>query len=220
MSDFYTGPALETGGTSIRGQGAAPYVRHLAEQLEPGTTILDYGAGKYARNADYLRERGFEVYAYDPFNGNGTDGWGMGCVSTRLPRRKFDVGLTCYVLNVVPEPVEREIVAAVARLSREHVHVTRSNDIFESVKAALLRGDDTVCGFFEREFMPGRRVGAAFREGRLTDRQIRAFCRFGVQTSRGFQRIPEPEDLHFVFGGRGYLVFGSSELGPGARRAA
>lgn len=214
MNDFYTGPALESGGTSIRGRGAAPYVRRLAEQLEPGTTILDYGAGKYARNADYLRELGFEVYAYDPFNGNGTDGYGMGCVSTRLPRRKFDLGLTCYVLNVVPEALERRIVADLARLSREQVHITRGDDIFDSVKAALLRGDDTVCAFFEREFMPGRRLGAAFREGRLTDRQIRAFCRFGVQTSRGFQRIPEPEGLHPLGGGSGHRVF-SSELEVG-----
>jgi len=216
---FYTGPSLEKGKTSIKGKGAAPYVRRLAKTLAPGTTILDYGAGKFARNADHLRQLGFTVYAYDPFNGNGAEGYAKGSVSTRLPRRKFDLGLTCYVLNVVPEPVEAEIVAQVARLSREQVHVTRNMDIFDSVKAALLRGDDTVCGFFKREYLAGRRLGRAFREGRLTDPQILAFCRFGTQTRRGFQRIPEPEGLHLVSGDRGHRVFCSSELGPGKAAA-
>lgn len=219
-NEVYTGPSLEQGGTSIRGQGAAPFIRRLAKTLEPGTTILDYGAGKYARNADYLRKLGFTVYAYDPFNGRGHKGYEMGAVSRLLPRRKFDLGLTCYVLNVVPEPVENQIMAEVAGLSKEQLHVTRSLDIFDSVKNALERGDETVCAFFEEHFMPGRRVGAAFREGRLTDKQILAFCRFGVQTSRGFQRIPEPEGLHFVGGGRGHRVFSNSELGPGERRTA
>lgn len=191
MNDFYTGPALEQGGTSIRGNGPAPHVRRLARVLAPGTTVLDYGAGRFARNADYLRERGFTVYAYDPFNGNGTAGYAPGSVSTRLPRRRFDLGLTCYVLNVVPEPVETEILGEVGGLSRSQLHVTRGLDIFDSVKAALARGDDTVCRFFREHYMPGRRLGAAFREGRLTDAQVLDFCRFGVQTSRGFQRIPE-----------------------------
>ena len=222
MNDFYDGPSLEEGGTSIRGRGASPYVRRLAEMLAPGTTILDYGAGKYARNADYLRERGFTVYAYDPFNGRGKDGYRKGSVSVLPPRRKFDLGLTSYVLNVVPEAVEDEIVAAVARLSREQIHVTRSLDILASVKAALERLDPTVCGFFEREYLPGRRLAKPFREGRLTDRQILGFCRFGVQTSRGFQRIPQLDGkgLHLVGGGSGHRVFASSELGPGGRKAA
>lgn len=192
MNDFYTGPALESGGTSIRGQGAAPYVRRLARQLEPGTRILDYGAGRFARNADFLRGLGHTVYAYDPFNGRGKEGYRKGTVSKLLPhRRDFDLVLTCYVLNVVPELVEEEILAACAELGCEQLHVTRGLDIFDSVKKALLRGDETVCDFFREHYMPGRRVGAAFREGRLTDAHILDFCRFGVQTSRGFQRIPE-----------------------------
>lgn len=214
VNDFYTGPALEQGGTSIRGNGPAPYVRRLARILEPGTTILDYGAGKFARNADYLRGLGFTVYAYDPFNGNGTAGYAPGSVSTRLPRRRFDLVLTCYVLNVVPEPVEEEILARCAELGRGQLHVTRGLDVFDSVKGALERGDETVCGFFREHYMPGRRVGAAFREGRLTDAQILDFCRFGVQTSRGFQRIPELAAKGFTVEAdtRGYRAFGNRSL--------
>lgn len=212
MNDFYTGPALEQGGTSIRGKGPAPYVRRLARELEPGTRILDFGAGKFARNADYLRKLGHTVYAYDPFNGHGRAGYGTGRVSKLLPRRRdFDLVLTCYVLNVVPEPVEDEILAACAELGRAQLHVTRGLDIFDSVKGALERGDDTVCGFFREHYMPGRRVGAAFREGRLTDAQILDFCRFGVQTTRGFQRIPELAAKGFAVEAdtRGYRAFGN-----------
>jgi hypothetical protein len=149
------------------------------------------------------------VYAYDPFNGRGKDGYRMGAVSRLLPCRHFDLGLTCYVLNVVPESVESQIVAEVAGLSDEQLHVTRSMDIFDSIKNALQRGDETVCAFFEEHYAPGRRVATAFREGRLTDRQIVAFCRFGVQTSRGFQRIPDLEAKGFnvAGGGRGYRAF-------------
>lgn len=220
-TEFYEGPSLEQGGTSIRGKGPAPYVRRLAKRLEPGTTILDYGAGRYARNADFLRGLGFTVYAYDPFNGNGTEGYEPGSVSTRLPRRKFDLGLTCYVLNVVPEPVEEEILARVARLSRGQVHVTRGLDIFDSVKGALERGDETVCDFFREHYMPGRRVGTAFRDGRLTEEQILDFCRFGVQTSRGFQRIPDLTAKGFVLEAdtRGFRAFGNTDDARSVARA-
>jgi len=208
MTNFYTGPSLEKGRTSIQGD-AAPFVRLMAQDLEPGTTILDYGAGKYARNADYLRKLGFTVYAYDPFHGRGYKGYEMGTVSRLLPRRKFDLGFTAYVLNVVPEGVEDEILRRVKRLSRRQLHITRARDIFVSVRKALRRGDPTVCDFFREHYMPGRRVGAAFREGRLTDRQIKDFCLFGVQTTRGFQRIPQLEEkgLAPAGGGSGYRAF-------------
>ena len=210
MTDFYTGPSLEQGGTSIQGQGPAPFVRLMAEDLEPGTRILDYGAGKYARNADFLRELGFTVYAYDPFNGRGKDGYRKGAVSKLLPlRTDFDLGLTSYVLNVVPEKVEDDILAQVKRLSSRQIHITRTHDIFVSVRKALRRCDPTVCDFFEQEYLPGRRLGAAFHEGRLTDSQIMAFCLFGVQTTRGFQRIPQLEEKGFAVagGGSGYRAF-------------
>jgi hypothetical protein len=52
---FYAGKPLETGGTSIAG-GAAPPIKFLFAKgyIKPGMKVLDFGAGKYARNADFL----------------------------------------------------------------------------------------------------------------------------------------------------------------------
>ena len=105
----YTGEPLEAGGTSIAGN-AAPPIRALFEAGHLSGKVMDFGAGKYARNANYLREKGVKVYAYDPFNGdpNG-DGWNT--TTTKLPPAgKFDAVFTSYVLNVVPEHIEDQII--------------------------------------------------------------------------------------------------------------
>ena len=36
---------------------------------------MDFGAGKFGRNADFLRANGIKCYAYDPYNGTNVDGW-------------------------------------------------------------------------------------------------------------------------------------------------
>ena len=74
---YYTGKPLESGGTSITG-GAAPALKALVGKVfKRGMKVLDYGAGKYARNADYLRGEGIDTFAFDPFNGNAeqSEGW-------------------------------------------------------------------------------------------------------------------------------------------------
>lgn len=59
---YYTGKPLESGGTSITG-GAAPALKALVGKVfKRGMKVLDYGAGKYARNADYLRGEGIDTY--------------------------------------------------------------------------------------------------------------------------------------------------------------
>jgi len=58
---YYDGPPLESGGTSITGR-AVPYIRALIGSLPEGSRILDYGAGKMARNADFLRAAGYKVF--------------------------------------------------------------------------------------------------------------------------------------------------------------
>lgn len=59
---YYTGKPLETGGTSTGfGGSAAPALKALVGKIiKPGMKVLDYGAGKHARNADYLREKGLK----------------------------------------------------------------------------------------------------------------------------------------------------------------
>lgn len=205
---YYTGKPLESGGTSIAGD-AAPAVRSLyGKQITDEMTVLDYGAGKYARNADFFRKKGIKTFAFDPFNSNTDkllDGWKPGKVSSVIPKAKFDVAFTCFVLNVVPKLVEEGIIKEVNRLGKKVIHITRNQDVFDSVKSALLKRDKYVYPFFIKEFNKGKEVDPAT----LSDKKIMDFCKFGVQTSRGFQRIPELESYGFTLVKKtgGYKVY-------------
>jgi len=187
---YYTGQPLETGGTSIPGK-AAPAIQKLFKTgaFSGAKSVLDYGAGKYGRNANFLRENGVKVYAYDPFNGTNVDGW-VG-VSNKLPKKKFDIGFTSYVLNVVPEHVEDQIIADISHKVKHQIHITRNKDITVSIKKALKRGDQTVTSFFNKEF------GGKIDPKEIDDSTLEDFVYFGVQTSKGFQRIPELETKGF-----------------------
>ena len=190
----YTGDPLETGGTSIQGL-AAPAIQALTKAGKFQGNVLDYGAGKYGRNAKFIREAGFKVWSYDPFNGKaGANGWTE--VSKDLPNIQFDVGFTSYVLNVVPEKIEDQIISDVSSKCKVAYHITRNMDIFDSVKKALLRGEPTVKNFFLKEFATPIEQ-EALENQQLADSTILEFCEFGVQTSRGFQRIPKLEEKGF-----------------------
>jgi hypothetical protein len=201
----YDGPPLESGGTSIKGRGEAPAIRRLmGKVIQPGMTVLDYGAGKYSRNADFIRASGARVYAFDPFNGVGSDGWEMGEVAMSLPPAgvKFDVGFTSFVLNVVPEYIEDKIIREVNQRSAKSIHITRNEDIFVMVSGALARGEKFVTSFFRDWFAPGDPIAQAELEsGEFTEETVRRFCCYGVQTSRGFQRIPQLEHKGFSLSG-------------------
>jgi len=154
-------------GTSIN-YGTTEAIRDLfGSVIRPGRKVLDYGAGRFARNADWLRSRGIEVYAYDPFNGRDVLGWGLGEVTTRPPEGHFDVGFTSYVLNVVSEADEAEILARVSALCARHYHVVRNRDLLTAAARAF----------------------PAEPSDRLPD-----ICRQGFETRRGFQRLPHLED--------------------------
>lgn len=193
----YKGDALEFGGTSIRATGAAPAVKWLFEKghITEGMKVIDFGAGKYGRNAEYLKEMGCEVYAYDPYNGKDSNGWEG--VSTTLPSdRDFDVGFTSFVLNVVPVSIENEIIRDVKQYSSKSIHITRNMDIYDSIKVALERGDETVTNFFNNEYADDE-LKEKLENGELTKEEIIEFCEFGTATSRGFQRIPDLTDRGF-----------------------
>jgi len=193
----YSGSPLETGGTSIQGN-AAPAIRDLFKKgvFKPGMKILDYGAGKYARNADFLRDQGLEVFAYDPFNGSPVTGWKKGEVSNKVPSGvKFDVAFTSFVLNVVPCHTEKELIKDVDSMAKTVYHITRNMDIFDSVKKALNRQDKIVGEFFLKHYAEGDEI-VQYADGSLSDKVITDFCKFGVQTSRGFQRIPFLDQDH------------------------
>lgn len=190
----FQGDAIETGGTARKfGSSPAPALSALFKSggFEGAKKVIDYGAGVGARNANFLREQGIKVYAYDPYNGTaGADGWEE--TSTKLPRGKFDVGFTSFVLNVVPESVEQKIIADLKRMCKQSYHITRHMDIFRMVKGALARGDRTVTDFFLTHFADDKER-AALEDGTLDDETIMEFCQHGLQTSSGFQRIPMPE---------------------------
>jgi hypothetical protein len=194
VKGFYTGEPLETGGTSIQGD-AAPALRLISSNFKKGDKILDYGAGKYGRNSNYLRKERFKVYAYDPYNGSDTNGWEY--VSKKLPSERFDVVFTCFVLNVVSDSIEDSILSSTKKLGKQEFHITRNQDIFDSVKKALLRKDKVVYNFFTKNFADKEDI-EAFESGDLSDDVIMAFCTYGVQTSRGFQRIPFLEDKGYT----------------------
>ena len=199
---YFTGDPLESGGTSIQGQ-AAPALRNLEKSgaFEGAKKILDYGAGKYGRNAKFLRDKGYKVYAYDPFNGKDKDGWTG--VSPKLPANlKFDVGFTSFVLNVVPKKIEKSILTTLAtKIKGATYHIVRNMDVFKSVKSALERGEKIVTEFYKTKY---KGKGSP---GKYTDEDIMNFCIFGVQTSKGFQRITELKGHKLLKTTEGYKVY-------------
>lgn len=212
----YAGPPLERGGTSIPGK-LAPALQWLLQRgmLQPGMTVLDYGAGKYARNADPLRRLGINVYAYDPFNGvKGADPWALGSVSKTAPssRQHFDAAFTAFVLNVVPDNVEDEILDTVSALAPTTFHITRNMDIFDTAARALTKADDVVTRFFVEEYLPNapREVQDEWEAGELSRETVYDFCVFGTATSRGFQRIPvlEEKGYDLLRSTAGFKVYG------------
>ena len=204
--EAYEGEPLEKGGTSISA-GPAPAIKQLSKRGAFHGEILDYGSGKYARNANFLREQGFKVYAYDPYNGNKEDGWTDN--SIQPPKGNFDVVFSAFVLNVVPEKTENTILSETEQFSKGDVyHITRNLDIFDTVKKALERGDKIITDFFLKEFASPEQK-EALEENNLDDDTILDFCYFGTQTSRGFQRIPQLEDkgYNLTINRRGFKVY-------------
>ncbi len=206
----YGGASLEAGGTA-RGfrSSPAPALRKMfdAGVFEGAKKVIDFGAGS-GRNADYLRAQGLKVYAFDPHNGDaGADGWEG--VTTKPPKGKFDVGFTSFVLNVVPEDVEKQIIGSLKKICKESYHITRNLDIFNMVKKALGRGDPRVTNFFLEHFADEKEA-AMLEEGTLTDDVIMEFCQHGLETSSGFQRIPMPEEsgeLNLIRNTQGFKVY-------------
>lgn len=204
-SEYYTKAPLETGGTSTNFNAPAPAVKQLVKSkiIKPEHVVLDYGAGKYGRNANFLRELQVKTFAYDPFNGNSDDGWTG--VSKTITNQTFDVAFTSYVLNVVPKHIEQQILSDIESKATHVVHIVRNKDVFDSVKKALLKRDRVVWPFFQNEFLPN--YSQEVDEDQISDEVVAAFCKFGVQTSRGFQRICHLEE-------EGYTLTKGSPTSP------
>lgn len=178
---------METGGTAIHTKSPTPAIKRLFEQghIAAGMNVVDYGAG-HGRNANWLRERGVNVYAYDPYNGYGDlNGWDG--VSYRHPSKRvdnqFDVLFTSYVLNVVDADTEMEILGDAETIAPIQYHVTRNKDILDMIKGALKRGDKTVTSHYTDVY------GGDLTRSHVTC-HLYMFAVHGTYTSRGYQRLP------------------------------
>jgi len=193
---YFQGAPPERGGTSIKGN-VAPGVKWLFSQglIRPGDRVLDWGAGEYARNSEWLREQGCTVYAYDPFHGKKANGYEG--LSKKVPPTsdRFDSGFTCFVINVVPERKEKQIIRWMGVYCKQHYHISRNLDVFQSAKKALERHDRVVGNFFINVYAADdEELAKRYLEKKLTDDDIMKFCVHGFTTVKGFQRIPMLED--------------------------
>ncbi|CAM0044276.1 hypothetical protein VPHF86_0095 [Vibrio phage F86] len=124
--------------TSINNKVNVNFLKAVKQHFAPGSTVIDYGAGKYGRVANELREMGYKVFAYDPFNGKaGADGWTE--VSKSLPSGiKFEHGFSSFVLNVVDADIQNHIVKEVeSYVTGKIIHIVRGADIVPTVQNVL-----------------------------------------------------------------------------------
>lgn len=188
---------LETGGTAMSTSVTAPPVKWLYDSGKLKGNIVDYGAG-LGRNSVFLRSKELKVYSYDPYKGNSIDGY-IG-VSNITPTDKFDVGFTCYVLNVTDVELERDIINKVAALSNKSYHIVRNMDVAAMIKDALARKDKRVVASFIK-------YGGDINNYNATD--IMKFANVGTDTIKGFQRIPflEKDGFQLIHTKPGYKIY-------------
>ena len=189
----YQGPPLEKGGTSISAQGKpAPGIDLLVGKgiLKPGIKILDYGAGKYARNAKYLIQKGMDVVAVDKFNHNEQNGV---LPDEAIDSQHFDVAFTSYVLNVIPESVEDEILQKLDSIADVQCHITRGNDLLEFLAQSQERKGYTYKWIIENVSGLDDET-KRFSEGIAEKEDLMKLAHFGFATPRGFQRLPDLEE--------------------------
>ena len=186
----YKGPALEKGGTSIFCKSPAPGVDFLINEgvFFKNAKILDYGAGKCARNTNYLISKGFDTVAVDKFNFN--DKFNV-LQDKDIDGQHFDIAFTSYVLNVVTYNDECKILKKLDSISDIQCHITRNSDLVKILdKAQKNKG-------FTYEWILNNGVGAGFgsefnefKNGRATKEFLTTLARFGFATVKGFQRLP------------------------------
>jgi hypothetical protein len=185
----YQGPALEKGATSISGKGKpAPGMEYLISHgiFKKGMKVLDYGAGKYARNSKFLQQHGIDSVAVDPFNHNEKSGV---LPDEAVAGKHFDVAFTSYVLNVVPEKIEDEILSKLDKLADSQCHITRGVDLVEFLAASQDRKGFTYKWIQENVKGLNAEV-KRFLQGQASKEDLIKLAEFGFATPRGFQRLP------------------------------
>jgi hypothetical protein len=190
--------------TSIKGKEVAALVKLFSKGFfKPNGTALDYGAGKYGRNAEYLRAQGIRTFAYDKFNGSGVDGW-EGVSSTLPTGATFDTGFTSYVLNVVPVSIEAEIINDLeSRVSGKVFHITRGTDITQTILRVITgkSRNSHMMDFIESEYPE---IFAKISAGDANKDLANELAYLGVVTAKdSFQRIPDLSRYGYTKSGSG-----------------
>ena len=113
--------------------------------IDTSKTILDWGAGK-GRHSNYLRELGYKVWSYDPYNGEDTlDGYNK--VSNNLPNESYDLVFSSYVLNVIPKSQLNKVIKEIESFGNDSsivIHKVREDA--DLIKKAVIEKDYTVKG--------------------------------------------------------------------------
>jgi len=194
MHKTYAGPPLENGKTSIFGNHS-PGIDYFINNgiFTKESKILDYGAGKYGRNTKYLKTKGFNATPVDKFNYNN-----QFCVlpETFINRKYFDVSFTSYVLNVVPEYIEDEILNKMESLSGKQYHITRGNDLIKSLDVSQHTKNFTYRWILKNVSDLDYEM-SMFKKGKASRKCLLKLARFGFATTRGFQRLVTLEDKGF-----------------------
>ncbi|AUR85826.1 S-adenosyl-L-methionine-dependent methyltransferase [Vibrio phage 1.081.O._10N.286.52.C2] len=195
----YTADAKFTSAaTSINSKVNAGFLSAVASHFKPGSTVIDYGAGKYGRVAQALREQGFRVFAYDPYNGKaGADGWTD--VSKTLPNGiKFDHGFSSFVLNVVDYDVQAHIVKELeSYVTGTKIHIVRGSDIVDTlVKVVTGKSKNPyVMGYVELHYPD---LLQKIVNGHGTKADAKWLAQHGVATKLdSFQRWPDLSEMGY-----------------------
>lgn len=108
--------------------------------------ILDWGSGK-GRHTKFLRDLGYKVWSYDPYNGEDTfDGYNT--ISKHLPELdNFDIVFSAYVLNVIPKKDLSNAIKEIESFgSDEGIIIHKVREDIDLIKKAVLEKDHTVKG--------------------------------------------------------------------------
>ena len=123
--------------TSIYTYSPSPAIKWLNKHVFSITnpeTIMDFRAGRYCRNAEYLRSCGFKVYAYDPNHGSMEADPYNGETPFKLPYcRNPDVVFTCFVLNTIESKEDFDDILTTCEYKSvmRTYHITRNKDLLK-----------------------------------------------------------------------------------------
>lgn len=132
--------------------------------------ILDYGAG-YGRNAKYLRDLGYDVYAYDPAHNNKDGPW-YGVDNVKPPEHLyFDLAITSYLLNVVYKDEQFRILDYINKFADQAIHIVRYKDLITQLNGTKTKYES----YWEKKG--------------ISDLSLEEKAKHGFSTSKGYQRL-------------------------------